>query len=98
MITTGSADSKTKKWMMDHIGWSLQLQRVECSRLTVLFSFLDSTYKLRKYIVETRDVVDLKSDLWVVMEPELIILGGITCWKIFNAKNNLFTPLDFPHK
>ena len=91
MITTGSADSKTKKWMMDHIGWSLQLQRVECSRLTVLFSFLDSTYKLRKYIVETRerDVVDLK---------RLCYVGGITCWKIFNAKNNLFTPLDFPHK
>ena len=38
-------------------------ERVEFSRLTVLFSFLDSTYKLRKYIVETRDVVDLKSDL-----------------------------------
>ena len=49
--------------MMDHIGWSLQLQRVEGLSLTVLFSFLDSTYKLRKYIVETRDVVDLKSDL-----------------------------------
>ena len=44
MITTGSADSKTKKWMMNHIGWSLQLQRVECKTVCLVDRMIDAMW------------------------------------------------------